>query len=252
MSSSERLEREAEESRERISADLDELRARMTPGEVFDELVDFANDSSGGHFFHNLRDQVVREPLPIALMGAGIAWLAFSSMRNGSSGHRMESGVRSSANAAKERASSMAQRASDAYGSMSDKASDTASRIGQSAEETAEDLTDRASRFYDSATEQAGEIKDRMKQSIDSASGRMSGAGTGLMDFLKEQPLVAAGLGLAIGAMLGAALPETEAENELMGRQSDSLKKQAASFTDGEMNKGKAAMEDALDRTGLH
>ena len=135
---------------------------------------------------------------------------------------------------------------------MRDTAHDAASRIGESAEETADSLTDRASQFYDSATEQAGEMRDQVKASIDNTGSRITGAGNGLMDFLKEQPLVAAGLGLAIGAVLGAALPETETENALMGRQSDSLKDQAASFADGELNKGKAAMEEALDRTGLH
>src|SRR3981081_2178091 len=78
MSTSEQFERETEEERARISETLEELRARMTPGHVVDRLVDYATDSSGGMFFRNLRQQAVDNPVPVALVGAGIAWLAIS------------------------------------------------------------------------------------------------------------------------------------------------------------------------------
>src|SRR3981081_860843 len=78
MTSSEQLERETEEERVRMSETLDALRARMTPVHVLDRLVDYATDSSGGMFFRNLRKQLVDNPVPVALVGTGLAWLAFS------------------------------------------------------------------------------------------------------------------------------------------------------------------------------
>src|SRR6266567_5779086 len=84
MSTSEQLERETEEERARISETLDELRARMTPGHVVDRLVDYATDSSGGMFFRNLRQQAVDNPVPVALVGAGLAWLAIAGRRHDS------------------------------------------------------------------------------------------------------------------------------------------------------------------------
>src|SRR5882757_10021284 len=84
MSTSEQLERETEEERARISATLEELRARMTPGHVVDRLVDYATESSGGMFFRNLRQQAVDNPLPVALVGAGLGWLAMAGRRHGS------------------------------------------------------------------------------------------------------------------------------------------------------------------------
>src|SRR2546430_3469227 len=84
MSTSEQLERETEEERARISETLEELRARMTPGHVVDRLVDYATERSGGMFFRNLRQQAVENPVPIALVGAGLGWLAMAGRRHGS------------------------------------------------------------------------------------------------------------------------------------------------------------------------
>src|SRR5438034_8552965 len=77
MTYSEQLERETQSCRGELADTLDELRARMTPGEVVDQLVDYAKDTTGGLFFENLKQQVANNPLPVALMGAGFAWLMF-------------------------------------------------------------------------------------------------------------------------------------------------------------------------------
>jgi hypothetical protein len=65
------------------------------------------------------------------------------------------------------------------------------------------------------------------------------------MDFAYEQPLVLVGLGLAIGAAIGAASPSTEAEDELMGETSDAVKEQTADLAREHMKKGEAVAERA-------
>ena len=77
MTYSEQLERETQSCRDELADTLDELRARMTPGEVVDQLVDYAKGTSGGLFFENLKQQVASNPLPVAVMGGGFAWLMF-------------------------------------------------------------------------------------------------------------------------------------------------------------------------------
>src|SRR5262249_46285172 len=81
MTTSEQLEREAEATRARIAATLDELRGRMTAGQVVDQLVDYARDSGGGEFFRNFGRQVAGNPLPVTLVGAGLAWLMMAGRR---------------------------------------------------------------------------------------------------------------------------------------------------------------------------
>ena len=67
------------------------------------------------------------------------------------------------------------------------------------------------------------------------------------MEFCKEQPLVLAGIGLALGAVFGAALPGTRTEDELMGETSDQLKERAQSLAAEQYEKAKAVAEHAYE-----
>src|SRR4051794_39400124 len=75
MSHAEQLEREAEQTRTQIANTLDELRACVTPGHVLDQLADRVSDGATAAFTRNLKNQTVNNPLPVMLIGAGLAWL---------------------------------------------------------------------------------------------------------------------------------------------------------------------------------
>ncbi|HEX2138490.1 MAG TPA: DUF3618 domain-containing protein, partial [Woeseiaceae bacterium] len=76
------LEHEAEQTRAQLSATLDELRHSMSPGQIVDQFFDYAKDSGGADFFRNLGQQMKANPLPVTLIGAGIAWLMMSGTRS--------------------------------------------------------------------------------------------------------------------------------------------------------------------------
>jgi hypothetical protein len=80
-SRSARLEREVEETRWQLSGTLEELRGRMTPGRVVDQVIDYTRDSPAGDFFRNLGREVRDNPLPLVVIGIGIAWLLLASNR---------------------------------------------------------------------------------------------------------------------------------------------------------------------------
>src|SRR2546423_15641711 len=80
---SEQLRRETEQARAELAQTLGELRARITPGQVVDQLVDYAGDTGAAEFFRNLARQAVNNPLPVALMGAGLAWLMLGGRASG-------------------------------------------------------------------------------------------------------------------------------------------------------------------------
>lgn len=61
----------------------------------------------------------------------------------------------------------------------------------------------------------------------DRAEGQAKGAGRGLTDLIESQPLVAGLVTAAIGALVGAVLPGTRREDELMGSARDNLASQA-------------------------
>jgi len=81
VSQSEQFEREAEETRWQLAGTLEELRDRMTPGRVVDQLIDYTRDGPAAEFLRNLGREVRENPMPLVLIGIGIAWLMLASSR---------------------------------------------------------------------------------------------------------------------------------------------------------------------------
>ena len=80
-SQSEQFEREAEETRWQLAGTLDELRDRITPGRVVDQLIDYTREGLAAEFLRNIGREVRDNPMPLVLIGIGIAWLMVSSNR---------------------------------------------------------------------------------------------------------------------------------------------------------------------------
>jgi hypothetical protein len=76
------LEHEADASRARLSGLLDELRFRVSPGEVVERLVRDANrDGSGTDLIRTLKQQIRSNPVACMLIAAGITWLMLSDLQ---------------------------------------------------------------------------------------------------------------------------------------------------------------------------
>lgn len=73
--SSGEIEREVEDTRDRVRETLGELREKMSPGQMVDQVFDLARNSGGGDFTRNLGRTIRDNPVPVMLIGAGIAWL---------------------------------------------------------------------------------------------------------------------------------------------------------------------------------
>jgi len=91
MTSSAQLEQHADRQRERIVDTLEELRGRLTPGQIVDQVSDYVSEGTGGAFLRNLRAQCIANPVPVAFMGAGLAWLMLSGFRERRDAGRLRS-----------------------------------------------------------------------------------------------------------------------------------------------------------------
>jgi hypothetical protein len=80
-SESERLEREAEDLRRQLQATIEELRARMTLARAVDQAIDLVRHGPAKEFLRDLAVELRRNPLPLVLIGMGVAWLAVASYR---------------------------------------------------------------------------------------------------------------------------------------------------------------------------
>jgi hypothetical protein len=242
------IEADVERTRARVTQTIDALRDSMSPGQIMDQIVDYARDSGGADFTRNMGAALRDNPLPVLLIGAGIGWLMLSG-QNGKAGvparrpalagppasgpGMMERVAGSSARlqeGAGQLASSVGSAAGHAVGSVQDAVSSVASSAsravsgmaggvasaagsaGESARAYRHDARHMAGQGMDAVSQTAGQFDDQIRQGW----SRMSA----------EQPLVLGALGLALGAALGAMLPRTETEDRLVGEASDAVSRQ--------------------------
>ncbi len=252
MSDVEQLEREAEQTRSQIADTLDELKDSMTPAHMLHQLADRISDGAPAAFARNLKDQAVSNPLPVALVSAGLAWLMLTPRNSNGSFARqsgeslqgtVDAGRRRAAEAAdatRETAGSIAGSARQSAGDAADAMSGAAGSMSDSVQRTVssgyETMADAARQTADTISDQARNVRQRTLQS-----------GDALVDFCREQPMLVAGLGLAIGAMVGALLPSSEMEDRLVGEASDQAKDSAQSFARDKYEDAKNVGQRAFD-----
>ncbi len=256
--SSAELEREAEIARAKMADTAETIRKKLTAGQLIDEMSGMltGGDLAGG--LNNLKHQVRDNPLPVALVGAGLAWLAFGKGMSAQAGTssaappvRRSYGGASGTSAASASSGSMMSSVTDGARSVADGArsvADSAKAAAGSVSSTVGDMTD-------SLTETADRLRHSMLSGSSHASQRVTGSASRL---LHEEPLVIAALGVALGAAVGAMLPASEFEKEQLGPYAGRLRDGAKDALDKGLDsagtvasKAYDALKDEADRQGL-
>jgi ElaB/YqjD/DUF883 family membrane-anchored ribosome-binding protein len=76
------IERDLEHTRARLDRTIDALQHKLSPGQMVDEGLSWFKEGAGADFGRNLGRHVRDNPMPVALIGVGLAWLMVSSQRN--------------------------------------------------------------------------------------------------------------------------------------------------------------------------
>ena len=77
MASSRELEHQVKTERNQIAETLNQLRERMSPGQLVDQAVEYARSNGGVDFARNLGNQAKANPIPAVMMAVGLGWLMF-------------------------------------------------------------------------------------------------------------------------------------------------------------------------------
>lgn len=279
--SSAEIEREVESSRARLTGTLEEMRDRASPGQLFEQALNYAKQSGGSDFARNLGQSVRDNPLPLLLIGTGIGWLMLSggpAATSGGTGSQRtvpppRSGIDRSDPAGTDGGSSLAGRASAAASEAKESIGGAASGLRDSVAGAADRVGDAANAAYRTVADATGSATEGVGSGASSAKQQVAAAGReardqlgqlgdstrqGLGWLVREQPLVLGAIGLAVGAAVGALLPDTEAEDRLMGETRDDLVERASTTVGEGYQRAKETagehLEDAkdrLDRSGL-
>jgi len=66
---------EIERTRSELDSTLSAIEHRLTPGQLVDQGLDYLRHSGANEFVQNLGGSVKHNPMPVALVGIGLAWL---------------------------------------------------------------------------------------------------------------------------------------------------------------------------------
>jgi hypothetical protein len=88
--SPEDVQREVRQSRAEVDETLEAIQDRLAPGQLFEQAVDYLRSSNGSDFLRNLGATVRDNPVPMALVGTGLAWLMLAGSRSRRRGYYPE------------------------------------------------------------------------------------------------------------------------------------------------------------------
>jgi hypothetical protein len=80
-SEQDRLENELRQTRSRMDDRMTELRDRMTPGQILDDVTGYLRGGQSAEFANNLMATLRTNPVPAALTSIGLIWLMASGSR---------------------------------------------------------------------------------------------------------------------------------------------------------------------------
>lgn len=286
----EQLEREIEQDRRRIEERMDAIQAKMSPGQLLDEALAYAKASGGGEYVANLGSAMKTNPIPVALMGVGMAWLMANPGSNRTSAHE-DDGVEyplAPVTGHVRRVGPVQTQGESRYSHFTDEGGsrfraltdETGRRAGHFMDEAGKtyrgfadatgrqvhDIRDETGRLFDEASGWASKTWRRMSSTAGKAGhsmmrgarsmgdGAMS-AGGSVRDYagdlndsiarhFRDQPLIGGALAFALGAAIGAALPNTRREDEAMGEMAEGVRKQMSTKAADAVDKAEAVASD--------
>lgn len=233
----EEIEANIARTRGDMDATLTAIEQRLTPGQLFDQGLDYLKQSGAREFASNLGAQVKNNPMPVALMGVAIAWLMATGNRGASYSASSSYMYEGQGGEGEGRLAAMKERVSSGVSSAKD-------TVG-SARATMKDSFTSASQ---SARERVGQLGQSARSQMERARHQAERVRSGYDTMVREQPLALGAIGVAIGALLAAVAPRTRKEDELMGEASDQLAQKVKETGQTHLEKAKELGKEQLEK----
>ena len=256
---------EIRETRERMGDNLEQLGERLNPANIKDRVKQDIRDATIGkveNMAHSAADQmdearqsigeaqrtfmdmVRANPIPAAMVGVGLGWLAYN-VRQQSSHGGSRFGTSSTGRTA--RGFYGRRYEGDEYGAG------RTGRGGNAGWNAGEEGT------VDRAPDQAAELSDRAQQTASDLAGREQGVAGNVAhetshqarrveDQFYENPLAIGAAALTLGMAAGLAIPGTRKESELMGGARDRLADKTREVVEDTKDKVENVVERVADQ----
>jgi ElaB/YqjD/DUF883 family membrane-anchored ribosome-binding protein len=202
-----RLEQEIVQTRANIDMTLDAIQERLSPGRLVDRALEYTREN-GGAFAGNLGRSVRDNPMPVALLGIGIGWLMLAGNRstgpNGEYGGEPNYGFPSAGS--------------------EERLEEGASSIVHAGKEEAHEWADTARRLAGATGSRVQAVREGTAEAAARMKHQAQRAKTSVGTFIEENPLAIGALAVAAGAVIGALIPTTTREREVLGPAADRVR----------------------------
>jgi len=272
-SSVEELRRESERNRAELAATVDRLRQGIadttedirqivSPQHIKSEVAGYVNDKTQG-WIDGLKQQALENPMRAVAAGTAVAIPLLRMARGVPLPLLMiAAGLALTSKTVRDRAADAASPMMDKAGEMIGQAVGSAQAAGQNAREQISASQQRVAgaggEWKDAANSAVEDLKAQANQAADTVGERISSGMDAVKGSVLDAPKQAGqiigdnaaligGIGLAIGAIVAAALPETRIEAKTVGPVSDSLKRAAEDAAGAGLDAAKEATLSAAD-----
>jgi ElaB/YqjD/DUF883 family membrane-anchored ribosome-binding protein len=260
--------------RDKVSETASEIKTLVSPAHIKEEIRTYVREER-----EKLSDTIQRKarenPLQVAALGAAMAYPAWGLLRaipvplmligaglflTSSRGKRTMNEVKDKAAEAYRQGADIA---SEAMTSAQDTIAQRSQGITQAVGAAGAVVSDTAHHAFDTATSRAQAVKQQVgavasqtattaesavssiKNAASSAQTRtgelQTNAGNAVMEFIEQNPILVAGVGAAVGAVLAASIPSSDAENRLFGPPRRAFKNKAGALVADGVEKAKDA-----------
>lgn len=244
-----------EKLKERVAETAEDIRYRVSPEHLKSEASDLVRDKSQ-IWFRGLKQQAIENPMQAVAVGAVIAVPLLRLARGFPLPLLMiGAGVALTSKAVRDRAANAAAPALGKAGEILDETSERAeafksglqdgiasvqSHAAGIGNDVAENIRSQAAQ----ATHAAG---DRIRAGVESAKNAAATAPAKARQVVGDKAALIGGLGIAIGAIIGAAFPESKAEAKAVGQASENVKRSANEAAQAGFETARDAIMSALD-----
>lgn len=197
---------EIEDTRLEMGDTLSELGNRLEPGRLVDQAKENVREATIGRVEETAKgvstmvmETIKKNPIPAAIAGAGLALLWVNRSNGSTNGNGYSSAYRSNG-----------YRGQESGGGLDvSKVGDVASGIGQNVGQT-------VGQVGENATQVTGEVIQRGRQTVEQVGWRLD-------SFMQASPLAMGAIAVGAGAVVGALVPETQQERQVLGDASQKI-----------------------------
>lgn len=251
------IESDIARKRAEVSSTIDAIQRKLTPGELMEEAMQMLRQGNAREFTDNLGRSVRDNPMPVVLIGVGLAWMMLGANRRrplpewrheleyhapstdpmastpgaGAMSYDASGSMRSGTGmgldgddasfGARADLGTAPGAASDAQPGLRGRMADATSSVRSTITGAAHGARESVSGVAQRARSLGHDVRVRAGDLGGRARMQASQAQQTLGHWVDEQPLLVGALGLAAGALLGAVLPATRREDTLIGSVSD-------------------------------